>query len=162
MSTVDLLTTLGDSARSWLAAVVSIDGLSPTHYRLLLVLREINCSPTTLAYLTGMKGPRVRQRLRELEGKGVVRVTETLSDRTQIWGLVEDIAKEGVQSYPTEAVVQERRSRVQYGLPEVDAQVRRTWQGRSKTLKPLGSRSLVDSLDIDLLKMYEAKHETDP
>ena len=152
----DLITTLGPDTQSWLAAVVSVPGLSPTHYRILFVLREINCSPSVLASITGLKGPRCRQRLRELEGKGLVRVQEVLSDRTQIWGLVEDIAKADVQSYPTEAVIQERRGKVQYGAPVIDPTVRRVW----KNGKPKGERSIVDVLDIDILKRYEAKHET--
>lgn len=151
--TTDLAVTLGPDTCAWLQAAAT-PGLSPTHYRCLIVLREINCSASVLATLTGLKGPRCRQRLRELQDKGLVRVTEVLSDRTQIWGLSGDIAKDGVDSYPTEAVIQERRARVQYGAPVIDPTVKRVWTGD----KPKDRRQLV-TVDADLLKLYEAKHE---
>lgn len=153
MLSTDLTTTLGPDTCAWLQAMAT-PGLKPSHYRCLIVLREINCSASTLAHLTGLKGPRCRQRLRELQDKGLVRVTEVLSDRTQIWGLVGDIARDGVDSYPTEAVVQERRSKVQYGVPVLDPTVQKV---RTTTSRKTHE---VVKVDADLLKLYEAKHET--
>lgn len=156
MSMEDLEVALSTRTAAWLAALMGAGDLYPTHYRLLSVLREINTSPSVLAHLTGIQVSRVRTRLRELRDRGLVTVTEELSDKTQIWGLAEVLAKDGVQTYPTEATVKERRSRHLGGTTEYSEDVRKLWTGPDGVVRPRNPVT-VDRIDVNTLKQYEAK-----
>ena len=69
MSDRDLL--LSDDTHAFHRLVCGPSKLHPSYFRILIVLRDYNTSPTILSQITGLGLPRIRQRLKQMKEYGV-------------------------------------------------------------------------------------------
>ncbi len=109
---------LSEDTQEWTKLLCGGTKLYGSQYRLLIYLRELNSSAQELSLVTGISKERVRARLKQMSGQGLVEIVETLSDKTVIWGLAENMRRPDVATYPTEATVAARRSRLSAPIVE--------------------------------------------
>lgn len=152
----DLDLILSQDTKEWLSLVATRSKLHASHYRILTALRDLNMSPSVISEATGLDQARVRKRLKDMAAYGYVEVVETLSDRTQVWGLIERARRPNVNSYPTEAHVQERRKQQGQKGASFDIGIPKTWEKADGVVRPRNPAK-VDQLDLSSLKKYEAK-----
>lgn len=154
MSDLDFL--LEEDTKTWLGVMCKPSKLHPSYFRILLILREMNTSPSILAEISGIGVARIRQRLKQLNGYGYVVLTDTLSDKTQIWGLAETLRRPAILSHPSEALVQDRKSRQSNMWTEHKHVIKHVVPVPDGVVRPRNPAK-VDSIDVSAFKQYEAK-----